>query len=93
VSFLFDVCGLNSLSGILASAIQLLSLAILARALLSWVRPDPYNPIVRALNSITDPIIEPLRQVVPRFGMMDITPLVAIIGLGILGQVVCSTGF
>ena len=93
MSFLFDVCGFNSLSGILASVIQLLSLAILARALISWVRPDPYNPIVRALNSVTDPIIEPLRRVVPRFGMMDITPLVALIGLGILGRAVCGLGF
>ncbi len=93
MSFLFDMCGFTSLSGILASTIQLLSLAILARALLSWVRPDPSNPIVRVLNSVTDPILEPLRRVIPRMGMMDITPLVALIGLGILGQAVCGLGF
>ncbi len=93
MSFLFDLCGLNSLSAILASIIQLLALAILVRALLSWIRPDPYNPIVRALNSITDPIIEPLRQIIPRMGMIDITPMVAIIGLGIMGRAVCSIGF
>ena len=93
MSFLFDFCGLDSLSAILASIIQLLALAILVRALLSWVRPDPYNPIVRALNSITDPIMEPLRQIVPRIGMFDITPIVALIGLSIMGRAVCSTGF
>lgn len=93
MSFLFDMCGFTSLSGILASTIQLLSLAILARALLSWVRPDPSNPFVRVLNSVTDPILEPLRRVIPRMGMMDISPLVALIGLGILGQMVCGLGF
>lgn len=87
---LFSVCGFDSLTGILASAIQLLSLSIFARAILSWFRLSPYNPIVRALNSITEPILEPLRQIVPRFGMMDITPLVAIIALSVIGGLVCG---
>ena len=88
MSFLFDMCGFTSLSGILASTIQLLSLAILARALLSWVRPDPYNPIVRALNAITDPILEPLRRIIPRIGMMDLTPMAAMFMLFILASLV-----
>ena len=90
MSFLFDFCGLDSLSAILASIIQLLALAILVRALLSWVRPDPYNPIVRALNSITDPIIEPLRRIIPRMGMNEITPMVAMFLLFCLAEIVRS---
>ena len=90
---MFGIGDINSLGGLLALPIRLLAFAILARALLSWVRPDPYNPIVRALNAITDPILEPLRRIIPRMGMMDITPLVALIGLGILGQAVCGLGF
>lgn len=52
--------------------------AIFFRAILSWVNPDPYNPIVRVLDQITEPILAPLRRVVPRIGMIDITPMIAI---------------
>ncbi|MEX0785616.1 MAG: YggT family protein, partial [Dehalococcoidia bacterium] len=70
---------INSIGGLLASLVNLLALAIFFRAILSWVVRDPYNPIARALDTITEPILQPLRQIVPRMGMMDLTPLVAII--------------
>ena len=89
---LFDFGSVDSLGGALAAIIQLLALAIVARALLSWVRPDPTNPIVRALDVITEPILQPLRQVVPRIGMMDITPMVAIIVLYIIAGMLRSSG-
>jgi YggT family protein len=56
----------------------LLIAAIFFRAILSWVNPDPYNPLVRALDQITEPILGPLRRVMPRIGMIDLTPMVAI---------------
>ncbi len=63
----------------------LLSFAILARALLSWVIRDPYNPVAAALDRITEPILEPLRRVIPPIGgMMDITPIVALLILQFL---------
>ncbi len=72
----------------------LLSFAIIARALLSWVRPDPYNPLVQMLNQITDPILEPLRRVIPPIGgMMDISPIVALIILQILQTIVHNVLF
>ncbi len=82
----------DSLGGALALVLQLLAYAILARALLSWVVRDPYNPIAQALDVITDPILRPLRQIVPRLGMMDITPLVAIILLQVLARFVRQSG-
>ncbi len=87
---LFSVCGFDTLPHVIASLINLLTMAIFFRAILSWIRPDPYNPIVRALNAITDPILDPLRRIIPRMGMMDISPLVAIIVLAILGGFVCG---
>ena len=75
---------------ILAALIQILVLAIFFRAILSWFVRDPYNPIVRVLNSITEPILQPLRQIVPRMGMMDLTPLVAIIVLSVIGGMLCG---
>jgi YggT family protein len=58
---------------------QILSLAILIRALLSWFNLPPTNPLVTFLYDITEPILAPLRRVVPRIGMIDITPVVALL--------------
>jgi YggT family protein len=53
--------------------------AIFVRVLLSWVITDPRNPLITVLDQITEPILAPLRRVVPRLGMFDITPMVAMI--------------
>jgi YggT family protein len=83
----------DSLSGALALLIQLLGYAVLARALMSWVSRDPMNPVVRALDTITEPILQPLRQIVPRMGMIDITPMIAIFLLFALAGLVAGAGF
>ena len=87
-----DFSNVNSLGGLLAALIQLLVLAIFFRAILSWFVRDPYNPIVRALDQITEPILEPLRRIIPRMGMIDISPLVAIILLSVIAGMVSSIG-
>lgn len=89
---LFDFGQINSLGGVLAALIQLLALAIFFRAILSWFVRDPYNPIVRALDAITEPILQPLRQIIPRLGMIDLTPLVAIILLSVIANLVAESG-
>jgi YggT family protein len=67
----------------------ILGFAIIIRALLSWVQIDPYNPIVQILYQITEPILAPLRRYIPPIGgMMDITPIVALIILQILQAIV-----
>jgi YggT family protein len=66
-------------------------MAIFVRAILSWFIHDPRNPLVQVLDQITEPILSPLRRVVPRLGMMDITPLVAIILLQFLAQAVSQS--
>lgn len=53
---------------------------IIIRAVLSWVSPDPYNPIVRALYAITDPVLSFLRRKLPLgAGSIDFSPMVAIL--------------
>ena len=66
-------------------------MAIFVRAILSWFIHDPRNPLVQVLDQITEPILSPLRRVVPRLGMIDITPLVAIILLQFLAQAVSQS--
>jgi len=61
---------------------QILVFAIIARALLSWFPMGPGNPfypLAVILHQITEPILAPLRRLIPRFGMIDITPFVALI--------------
>lgn len=62
---------------------------VVARALVSWVNPDPYNPIVRFLHNATDPVLYRIRRVIPlQFGGFDFTPIVLLLGLSVLKQVV-----
>ncbi|OGX05942.1 MAG: hypothetical protein A2Z88_02590 [Omnitrophica WOR_2 bacterium GWA2_47_8] len=49
---------------------------ILARALISWVSPDPFNPIVQFLHRVTEPMLEPIRRFLPH-SVVDISPIIA----------------
>ena len=71
--------------------IYILNFAIIIRALMSWFNPSPENPIVRLVIEITEPVLAPLRRIVPRIGMMDITPIVAILLMNVILQVLEST--
>jgi YggT family protein len=57
--------------------VQFLAFAILARALVSWFPIDKNGPIVQFLNTVTDPLLDPLRKVIPPIGMIDVPPMVA----------------
>ena len=63
---------------------EVLSLAIICRAILSWFSPSPTNRLAIILFRVTEPILAPLRRVIPRAGMVDFTPLVAIILLQLI---------
>ncbi len=68
--------------------VQILTFAIFARAIISWFPINPSNPLMVILRQVTDPILAPLRRIVPSVGMIDITPMVAIIILQIIATVV-----
>lgn len=55
---------------------------IIISALISWVNPDPYNPVVRFLYLVTDPVLRPIRRLIGyRLGPIDISPLIVIIAI------------
>ncbi len=60
---------------------------IIARALMSWVNPDPSNAIVQLIYGLTEPILSPLRRYIPPIGMLDLSAMVAIIGLFFISSV------
>lgn len=63
---------------------QVLTFAIVIQAILSWFALRPGNPVVAVLHRITEPILAPLRRAIPRTGMIDITPLIAVILLQVV---------
>lgn len=69
-----------ALAQIVHIALNLYMWVIIARALLSWVNPDPYNPIVRFLYNVTEPVLYAIRRRVPMFfGGIDFTPMIVIL--------------
>ncbi|MGB2247334.1 MAG: YggT family protein [Alcanivorax sediminis] len=58
--------------------------AVLVRVILSWVAPDPYNPVVRIIVQITEPIMAPVRKLLPPMGGFDLSPLFVLLGIQLL---------
>ena len=54
---------------------------ILARVVLSWVRHDPYHPLVKFIYEVTEPVLGFFRRIIPPLGMVDLSPLVALLAL------------
>jgi YggT family protein len=66
-----------ALAVVIDYALTLYMWIIIAQAVLSWVNPDPYNPIVRFLHSVTEPVLRPIRTRLPvSFGGIDFSPVV-----------------
>ena len=63
---------------------EVLTIAIILRAILSWFSPRPTNMLAIILYRVTEPMLAPLRRIIPRAGMIDFTPLVAIILLQLI---------
>ena len=68
--------------------VEILVVAIFLRAIISWFRLAPDNPINVILVQVTEPILAPLRKVIPSLGMFDITPWIAMILLQFLGGLI-----
>jgi YggT family protein len=69
---------------------DLLTFAIIARVLLSWFPNSGAENIKMMLNDITEPFLSIFRKIVPRIGMIDITPIVAILALDLLKYILIS---
>ncbi|HXX53879.1 MAG TPA: YggT family protein [Thermodesulfovibrionales bacterium] len=71
-----------AIANILDTVLSLYVWIVIIAAVISWVNPDPYNPIVRALYSVTEPVFRPVRRLIGfRLGPVDISPLVVILAI------------
>jgi len=82
---------LTAIAGVLGMVLTLYMYIVIARALLSWVNPDPRNPIVRFLYNATEPLLYRVRRVLPFMGGIDFSPLVVIIGIYFLQSFLVTT--
>jgi len=65
------------------------SLLIFARVIISWVRLDPYNPVVQFLHATTEPVLAPIRSLLPGGGMMlDFSPFIALLLISVLRRLI-----
>lgn len=65
---------------------------VIARAVLSWVNPDPFNPIVRFIHNITEPVLFQIRKRIPvHFGGIDISPIIVILGIYFLRSFIVNS--
>jgi YggT family protein len=80
----------TSLIGLISLILQILSLLIVARALASWFDPQYQSQIGQFLYNATEPIIGPIRQVIPSLGMIDISPIIALLLIQLLQQILVA---
>ena len=73
---------LEALATVVEYVLQFYSWIVIARVVISWVNADPYNPIVRAIYSMTEPVLYRIRRAIPVFaGGIDFSPIVVFIGI------------
>ena len=73
---------LIAVAKIVDTLLEVYKWVIIIAALISWVNPDPYNPIVRFLYSVTEPVFRPIRRLIGyRLGPIDISPIIVILAI------------
>jgi YggT family protein len=80
-----------ALARLLEIALEAYFWIIIARAVISWVSPDPYNPIVRFLYRVTEPVLRPIRHRLPAMMGLDISPMIVLIAIQLAEWIVVSS--
>ena len=83
---------LDALATVIEYVLQFYSWIVIARVVISWVNADPYNPIVRTIYSLTEPVLYRIRRAMPVFGGgIDFSPIVVFIGIMFLQSFLVQT--
>ena len=67
--------------------LDLYSMVVLAAVVLSWIQLSPDNPAVRFTRAVVDPVLEPIRRLLPSFGGFDLSPMVLLLAISVLRRV------
>ena len=85
---------LTAIAKVLDVVLVMFMWVVIARAILSWVSPDPYNPIVRFIHNITEPVLYQIRKRLPlNFGGIDFSPILVLLAIIFLRQFVVQSLF
>jgi YggT family protein len=84
---------LNAVAYVLDFSLTIYMYILIARAILSWVNPDPYNPIVSFLYRCTDPVLDRVRRVLPATGGLDLSPLMVLLAIFFVQKFVVTSLF
>ncbi len=79
---------LTAAAKIIDIVLSLYMYVVIGRAIISWVNPDPYNPIVRFLHQATEPVLSRVRRFIPYLGGIDLSPLIVILAIYFLKEFV-----
>ena len=82
---------LAAVAKVLDIALTIFMWIVIARAILSWVSPDPYNPIVRFIHNVTEPVLYQIRKRIPAFGGIDLSPIIVLLVIIFLQQLVVAS--
>ncbi|MBW2707101.1 MAG: YggT family protein [Deltaproteobacteria bacterium] len=83
---------LTAIAKVLDVVLSIFMWIVIARAILSWVSPDPYNPIVRFIHNITEPVLHQIRKRLPlNFGGIDFSPILVLLAVIFLQQFVVQS--
>jgi YggT family protein len=79
---------LSTLAEVIGLVFQIYIFIVIGRAIISWVNPDPYNPIVRFLYNATEPVLSRMRRFLPlQFSGIDFSPIALLLGLSLLRRI------
>ncbi len=84
---------LNAVAYVLDTVLTIYMYVIIARAILSWVNPDPYNPIVNFLYRATEPVLYRIRRLLPPMSGLDLSPLIVLLAIFFLQKFLVTSIF
>lgn len=79
---------MDAFAAIFQIFLELYSLIILARVLMSWINIDPYSPVARVIYDLTEPLLAPVRNMMPAAGGLDFSPIIVLILLQVVGSMI-----
>lgn len=81
-----------AVANILDIVLEVYQWIVIISAIISWVSPDPYNPIVRFLHAVTEPVLRPIRRLIGgKLGPIDISPLIVILAIMFIQKFLISS--
>ncbi|MGQ9850083.1 MAG: YggT family protein [Aggregatilineaceae bacterium] len=81
---------MEGLAAMIQLFIQFYSMVILARVLMSWVNIDPYSPLARTIFNLTEPVLAPVRNLLPPAAGLDFSPIIVLVLLQVIGQMLVT---